>query len=422
MRKKVYYEICFKQKSPLRIGNVGSERTDNDLMSDGRGLPFIPGSSIAGVFRSMVAEDMQDRIFGSIENGEAKESHLIVGDAVLPDKAAVVVSKRDGVSLNRWGAVKNKFDFETAETDQNYICIAEWNGTDEDYSKEIEKVIDPLLKSMIVSGISFGARTTRGFGKMTVSAKELVFSFPEQVDQWMMFSPYRTDAFKEGKPLLGSDNKTDDYIRIKANIRIDGNFSVSNPTSDRIPDDEGSSPDKVPLKNLSGNPVISGSAWAGSFRHHIRGLCESLGLDWSIGDKMFGINDSKSNDYSRSILRFEETVITGGKEIVVTRNAIDRFTGGPKNTGLFTAEICYGGKGELTICFERGALTGIQRQLLSATLYDLQLGIMTIGGEAGIGRGRVKFDHLFVNGNDRTDLIKKVSYDNTSISADLLEV
>jgi len=422
MRKKVYYEICFEQKSPLRIGNVGSERTDSDLMLDGRGLPFIPGSSIAGVFRSMIPEDMQCRIFGSIENGEANGSHLIVGDAVLPDDAVVIISKRDGVSLSKWGSVKNKFDFETAETGQSYSCIVEWNGADEDYSREVEEIMDPLLKSVISSGVSFGSRTTRGYGEMSVSARKLVFSFPEQIEQWMKFSAHSTNAFKDADELTGEDDKSEKLVWIKANILIDGNFSVSNPTSDRIPEDEGSSPDKVPLKNMSGNPLISGSAWAGAFRHHIIGLCEKLGLDQSIGNKMFGINDPKTNDYSRSLLRFEETEITGGKEVVITRNAIDRFTGGPKNTGLFTSEICYGGKGELTICFESGALSGIQRQLLSAALYDLQLGIMTLGGEAGIGRGRVKIDKITVNGNDRTESIKKVSSANCSITADLLEV
>ena len=49
--KKVYYQLKMIQKSPLRVGNGDAEVTDSDLMLDGRGFPFIPGSSIAGVLR-----------------------------------------------------------------------------------------------------------------------------------------------------------------------------------------------------------------------------------------------------------------------------------------------------------------------------------------------------------------------------------
>ena len=46
--QKMYYKLTFSQTAPLRISNGDVENTDSDLMLDSRGLPFIPGSSIAG--------------------------------------------------------------------------------------------------------------------------------------------------------------------------------------------------------------------------------------------------------------------------------------------------------------------------------------------------------------------------------------
>ena len=51
--KKVYYQLKMYQKSPLRIGSGENEITDSDLMIDGKGCPFIPGSSVAGVLRNL---------------------------------------------------------------------------------------------------------------------------------------------------------------------------------------------------------------------------------------------------------------------------------------------------------------------------------------------------------------------------------
>ena len=62
--QKMYYKLTFSQTAPLRISNGDVENTDSDLMLDSRGLPFIPGSSIAGVLRSFVPESEGEELFG----------------------------------------------------------------------------------------------------------------------------------------------------------------------------------------------------------------------------------------------------------------------------------------------------------------------------------------------------------------------
>ena len=421
--KKVYYELTLTQKSPLRIGGSDSERTDSDLLLDGRGMPFIPGSSIAGVLRSMIPEKDGIRIFGDINDGDIVNSRIVVGDGVQAEEKPVLLSKRDGVHLGDWGTVLNKYDYEVVETDYPYTSIIEWEGDEEQYKNDIEQVVDPLFGSIISSGIRFGARTSRGFGRMDVGVKKKMFDFPTDLSAWLDFNPYdRTkgkDQFAVCNDLVGDNQVDTSWIDIRAEITIDGNFSVSVPTSRVELAENGSSPDKIPLKNHKNLPVISGTAWAGTFRHHMNDLCQLLGIDRAQVNELFGIDNEEEHIFSKSRILFGETQIEGGKEVVITRNAIDRFTGGPKNTGLFTAELCYGGKGTLDISYS-SSISDFQRQLIAMTLYDLQLGLVTVGGECGVGRGRIYIKNCCVNSKECMELLNKVLQDSCEISVDKL--
>ena len=56
IRKRAYYDIQVTLTSPLNIGNGISLNTDADVMQDGQGRYFIPGSSLAGAFRNYLTE------------------------------------------------------------------------------------------------------------------------------------------------------------------------------------------------------------------------------------------------------------------------------------------------------------------------------------------------------------------------------
>ena len=146
--KKVYYQLKLYQKSPLRISSGDNETTDSDLMLDGRGCPFIPGSSVAGVLRDLcmnavrsLSEAEVDQLFGYISGETLAESHVLVSDAVGPATASAAdykITIRDGIRLDEWGITVrgNKYDFQVAETELPYYSVLEWTGSDEEYQKE----------------------------------------------------------------------------------------------------------------------------------------------------------------------------------------------------------------------------------------------------------------------------------------------
>ena len=171
--KRIYYYLELNQTAPLRLGNGDGEETDSDLRLDGRGLPYIPGTSLAGVMRSRMSEEAAKKVFGYIDiqesirnmDYEPEPNRLIVSDAVLApdaDKDEVMITSRDGVGLDDWGqAIRGaKYDFQVVETDQSYYAVLEWFGNEKEEEVEIDKLIEPLLIGMVSENVSFGARTT----------------------------------------------------------------------------------------------------------------------------------------------------------------------------------------------------------------------------------------------------------------------
>ena len=130
----IYYQCKFRQAAPLRIGAGESEDSDSDVMTDMRGVPFIPGSGIAGVLRTYLSGDEADWLFGPVWSGTEekaiRESRVLVSDAVLPrnlkDGAFRIVT-RDGVGINDRGTVEQgaKYDFEVVECTEPYTAVVE---------------------------------------------------------------------------------------------------------------------------------------------------------------------------------------------------------------------------------------------------------------------------------------------------------
>ena len=401
--KKVYYQLEMYQKSPLRIGNGDNEIADSDLMVDAKGCPFIPGSSVAGVLRDLytrrnpdVSEEEVNNLFGYIEGEQLSESHILVSDATGPENASpsdYFITVRDGIRLDEWGTAvsENKYDFQVTETKKPYYTVLEWTGEDKDWKTEIVNGLEPLMSDIAAKGISFGAGTTRGYGKMEVSIRKKEFDFPQDIQAWLKFDPLTREAFEKER-VLEAKGLGDAEIKIQAEIKVERSFSV-------------------PVCNYEEKPLISGTSWAGIFRHHMRAILRNLGLDRAerCGTELnllFGMGEAEG-EHIRSGICFGETVVDGSIPYSIQRNAVDRFTQAPRNTALFLNELWNGGKGRLDITVERSRINKLQAQLLAISLIDLDLGLMTFGGGTGVGLGRCRISCIKVNGKDFTQNIKK---------------
>jgi hypothetical protein len=414
--QKIYYRCVFTSIAPLRISNGDGDETDSDLMKDSRGLPFIPGSSVAGVLRAMLPREDANALFGKMldERNELSKSRVLVSDATLSadtGAAQLRISRRDGVGLNDSSATIQgaKYDFQVAETTVPYTAILEWTGETEDPTK---KILENLMRRA-AGGVAFGARTTRGYGWMQTDVQRREFTFPEQLDEWLKFDPLRAEDFGGSAVEPMPQGEETVWHTLRAALKMQGSVSVRVPNTRVAREGETSVPRYMPLSSMPDRegqsmPVIPGTAWAGAFRHHMRRMLGQLGLGQEVPalDAVFGVMET-AGDSRRSLLEFSETTIRGGQNYTVTRNAVERFTNAPRNTGLYTTEICQGGIGELVIRYPAGALTPLQSQLLVAALIDLDLGLLTVGGESSVGRGRVGISTLLLDGTDITEQLKE---------------
>lgn len=419
-RNKVYYQCVFQQQSPLRISTGGGNETDSDMMTDIRAFPFIPGTSITGVLRQQCLSLGTDgglvkSLFGDVDRigGSIRESKVLVSDAVLPDSAEENVDfqirPRNAVCLsdNDTGAAKKGglFDFETVECRLPYTAIIELSGTVDE--REI-KALESALSRWVTEGVSFGARTTRGYGKASVTVSKRSFRFPEELGDWLAFDPFAPDSFAAGgsgvEPLEATVPNAGSQIEIVVSFRMKGTFSVRKYTTELPEGERRAIPDFSPLSNMEKLPVIPGTSWAGSFRHHMRLLARQTEKDPGARkeklkriDALFGKTEEGKQ---RSKIQFSETAVKGSALYPVTRVAIDRFTNAPRSAGLFTSGVAWGGEGTLVVTLPSGTDEWLLR-LLSAALNDLNLGLMTVGGEANVGRGLCGLTSVLVKGVER---------------------
>ena len=165
--EKQYYAFKLRLASPLNVSAGLSEETDADVLRNGDGEVFIPGTSVAGAFRNaLMLKEKSDGIMGYSDGEQGRMSSILISDIYFAEPEHVKTGIRDGIKLNREKIVENKFDMEIVETGAVgtlYIeCVVREGDTPEQYVDAIKKLV-----TMLQSGeIRFGANKNRGFGRV----------------------------------------------------------------------------------------------------------------------------------------------------------------------------------------------------------------------------------------------------------------
>lgn len=168
---KKYYRIEFSLASGLNISG-DSVNTDKDVLRNGTGRPFIPGSSLAGVYRACFTEDAKKSGFGYVKirsdatsqstsaEPDQIESRVKVYDATLVDNC--VVSERDGVGLDEYKTARDsaKYDYEIVERGAKFVSFIEQDGENQDDFA----YVDAIAKLWTDQKIFIGGKTRRGLG------------------------------------------------------------------------------------------------------------------------------------------------------------------------------------------------------------------------------------------------------------------
>ena len=426
--------------SPLLIGDgeKNNEAVDALVLRNRYDKPYIPATSLAGVLRHHVVnyleEDisqvMRNIIFGSLDQGASvktgdHQSILRVYDVVLTGAdgtSDVSIVTRDGVRLEHYRRVAkdgHKFDYEAIDKGaigtvameciirQGHLDILknfDDSLTDTQALTMIREAVFTIA-NMLYTGISVGRYTTKGFGQIkshNVEAHVYQLQTMDSIYRWVMRDQQKSsgDMVHKGQSVTP---KMPHLFHMKVWANIDSALIVRTIS-------QNSDVDSTML--MSGDDyVIPGSSIKGVIRHHSQSILEKMGVweSWNSTEQPDTTNASRfvslfggmmatnASKLYKSRVSVSEAYIAPSKAVrkmKQTRNRIDRFTGGTIDSALFDSEPIWQVENpkEGILSFEVNVQNCVEDEagLMFVLLRDLWMGKLTFGGEASIGRGRLR--------------------------------
>ena len=424
---KICGRICVEVKarldSPLSIGSGNDEHTDSDVLVTAAGEPFIPGSALAGVFRSYLRTQLGDEragdLFGNLgrekrkggKDGDVPErderqSRIFIYDALVENP---VIMMRDGVKLNERKAseYQSKYQVQTVERGAQVKFRLELLERKADLNQseemDLEKVwrrdlegIETLLFGLSEGELRIGSKSRRGFGKIKVleaKAKCFDLTAPEEYLEWLDWDWDRPEAFARSQQLEFKTNKRRTEHCLRVPLQLEGTILIREYTGTFAGE---YSCRQMTVGNEGKQAVIPGSTWAGAVRSQTSKLVKEIVRlnSWEKAQEklepFFGpwkADDGKQEGMYASKLVFEESLIHGGCELPATRIAVDRLTGGVAVGAVFNEKIWAGGDTELVIRWPDQSDSDVICGLLLLAVADLKSGFLPVGGETAVGRG-----------------------------------
>jgi len=392
--------------------------------------------------------DLSRRLFGwqnPVEGGEetaaphddAAQSPLIVSDAIA-EKHGVEV--RDGVAIDhhtRTALVGEKdgekfgfkYDLELLEAGARFPLRFELL-LDAKEEKTLLQALALALQGLEQGEISLGARRRRGFGRCKVNAWRLRryrLDTPAGLLAWLEDSRETEASGPEIAPLLGLNAGGLEKFDRRRRFTIEADFALASSLLIRSASGKPKSADTVHLRSARPDqaedvPVISGTSLAGALRARAVRIAAAAGQPDPEGfvNALFG---PRSNDPNQKAFRgpdrpgdgtpqegarpkasrfwVQESVVslpsgTKDPELIQDRVKINRFTGGAYETGLFNAQPLFplsaaeGQDTQVTLVFQLENPNQAEIGLALLLLKDLWTGDLPLGGETGIGRGRLR--------------------------------
>ena len=435
------FKGILKAETPFMIGNGDDTYSDMDLLRNHKKEPFIPGTALAGVCRAYLEKDnnfkdMVKNYFGEGKKGHEstkyRQSQVIVYDGQLEGAEKPPTRIRDSVKLENKVAVdESKFDFEIVEAGAAFSFRLEFK-VDKGKRDEVENLVRALIAGFHHGEIRIGGKSNRGYGYFkllpsldsdTAGVKSKYFNLTQQDDlEEYIIWKWSDTEFTE-KLLLGPQN--DDFLKTPLQLH---SFLFIRDYAHNEEYEDGTI-DAVPLKNSKDEVVIPGTTWAGVFRHHMERILSQLDTNsvanikgifkcaintetWpkALINYLFGYVEEGTDVKQASHIFFKESRFEKGNvsEILRTRTAIDRFTGGASKGLLFNNKLAYT-QGDRSSCYLEIGLSqelkdekkqyDFVKSLLDVCFEDLQEGYLAVGGQTAVGggifrKGEVKDDEV----------------------------
>lgn len=438
IRKRLEVQAVLELTSPAHIGGESFlNLSDQPILVDQDGRPYLPGTTIAGLLRHHLhklqhidySQSYQDEesnkiaeLFGARWNkDDDDQSALIVDDAPMDHSQTGKRELRDGVAIchSTGTAIPGKkFDQEWLPVGTRFLVSFELllNEDDARNTKRLQGFLT-VLQALEKGQIRLGARTSRGYGRC--AARDFSYRlFETQTlsgllqwlgsggggpEDWPELEWFRIGSVQKLSQevsdhtglevLLDEESPVIPRLRIELSLSCPGSMIIR--SSGNQPEDA----DAIHLHRLHQDtqekiPIIPGSSLAGVLRH--RALKISKTVSGKNGDSeaedmidgLFGPEVREGRPSQASRVQVEEAVLQGSPEILRhARTMIDRWRGSAFEHHLFDEDVLFGSTVTLTWEVANPIPNEAEIGLMLCLVKDLFTGDLPVGGESGIGRG-----------------------------------
>lgn len=411
MVKKIMLYVQVRFLSPLNVSSGEDEWTDADLLRDGNGNVFVPGSSLAGAMRAYIRKEKNEPcLLGYTKkekNGQdtGKMSALFISDLTFDEQPLSGV--RDGVELTAQKTAKteSKYDMEILEAGSRAHFFLELTVREQDNEAEMQQEIAKIFYGIKEGEIRLGGKKTRGFGKFEIlSVAEKEYTKENYADY---ANAYQNDAWRGAKnqlkEWLEKADWTPSMVHIEVPLRMKGGISIRRYAAKKGEPDYVHLTRPTLLTDENGNkakkteiPVLSGSSLAGAIRHRmetILGDLKAAGVklpknNTDIINTIFGYVDE--DQACASNIMVHEVDIKDAKPLTMVRTGVSRFESAVRKGSLYTEKTYVDGTLNVRIDVRKGNDPQDEAWILGMLLLvlkDLQNGLLAVGGQTAIGRG-----------------------------------
>lgn len=433
--------ITLETGTPLVIGSGNKDiKTDSVVAKDINELPYIPATTLAGLIRHSLPEELQEYWMGFQTKKDGEGSRIILSegkilsangnpiDGLNLDEDAVTrlcheLPIRQHVRINQQGtAVKNgKFDEEIVPKGVRFCFEIELMAEEGNSG-----IMDTVLAIIQSDGFRIGSGSRSGFGKIEVVGilrRDLDLCVPNELALYLGKSLSLAKAWEGYRPYTPSATKESNCILYTLELRpVDFMFFGSGFGDDRsdmtfvrepvVTWDRG----EATVEELERVILIPASSVKGALAHRtayhynrLEGvfadkktaeeLEQGTGKENKAVKTLFGSEgDRKGKNKQRGNILFSDIIEKQKAPLekkVLNHVKIDRFTGGAVDGALFSEEVLYapGKTFNLELMLRKTAVDEKDGKIVKAfeaALIDLCKGYLPLGGGVNRGNGTFK--------------------------------
>ncbi|MBR5373086.1 MAG: CRISPR-associated protein [Paludibacteraceae bacterium] len=421
--------LVTEAKTPLSVGS-GEKNilTDALVATDVNGLPYIPGTAIAGIVRHMIGEESAKSFFGF--QGGSNEGH---GSEIIFTEARILNSKgevvdgmnldaikyydelpiRQHVRINEKGVTDKagKFDEQVVFAGTRFCFELEMVAKDEDITN-FNLALDQIKNSIF----RIGSGTRCGFGEIQVvdlQKRRLDLKKQSELELYLNKSSELSMDWSGWEKHDVDSKGAEDWVKYELRLTPENFFLFGSGFGDDEVDMTPVKEKKVVWKDGKGElteelVLIPATSVKGALAHRVAFYYNKLndrfvgctgtkepkvGNDNEAVQALFGYENQSERKQVRGNLLFSDVIECKLNDKILNHVAIDRFTGGAIDGALFSEKTTYG-EGHnftFTILAKNDALKEEEVMLaLENALTDICKGMLPLGG--GVNRGNGVFN------------------------------